>query len=197
MRNTHLAMGIASAVAVTRPDTVPKCLVAIMGGVIGGLLCDIDLFGNGYKSRKFFERFIAVKITAIILLIDFVFKMGICQFILERDRQFLTAGGILFGVLCLFGIRSAHRTFTHSITAMLLFSLAFWLIYPPIVYSFMIGFLSHVILDLLNKKKITLFYPKDFRFCFGLCYADGIINQLLLYVGILLSVLLIVVGLFF
>ena len=79
MRNTHLAMGIASAVAVTRPNTVPECLVAIMGGVIGGLLCDIDLLGNGYKSRNFFERFIAVKITAIILLIDFIFKMGICQ----------------------------------------------------------------------------------------------------------------------
>ena len=197
MRNTHLSMGVASAIAVTQPNNVSECLVAIMGGVIGGLICDIDILDNNYKNGKLSEKLIAVKITAVILIFDFLFKMGICEAVFSRDRRFLGTGGILFGLLCLFGIRSAHRTFTHSITGMLLFALAFWFIYPPIVYGFMAGFLSHIILDLLNKRKITLFYPKKFRLCFGICYADGIANKVLMYIGIVLSVLLMINSLFF
>lgn len=197
MRNTHLTMGIASAVAFTNPKTVSECLVAVMGGVIGGLICDIDIWDNGYKSRNFFERFIAVKITGIILLFDFLFKMGTCEYILNRNKKFLLIGGILLGVLCFIGIKSAHRTFTHSFTGLALFSIAFWFIYPPIVYSFMFGFLSHMLLDLLNKKKIRLFYPKKFGLCFGVCYADGIVNTILMYIGTLVSFLLIVNSLFF
>lgn len=197
MRNTHLTMGIASAVAFTNPTTVPECLVAVMGGVIGGLICDIDIWDNGFKPRRFFEKFIAIKITAVLLLFDFIFRLGICEYIFHRNKQFLMIGGILFGILCLIGMKSAHRTFTHSFTGLVLFSIAFWFLYPPIVYSFMFGFLSHIVLDLLNKKKIRLFYPKEFGLCFGICYADGIINTVFMYIGALVAVVFLVKGLFF
>ncbi len=197
MKKTHLTIGIASAIAVTNPETVAESLVAIMGGVIGALICDIDLLDNGYKNDNFFEKFIAVKITGIILFVDFLLKTGICEYILNRDKTFLMIGGILFGILCLVGIKSAHRTFTHSFTGLLLFSIAFWFVYPPIVYSFMIGFLSHIVLDFLNKKKIRLFYPSEFGLCLGFCYADGIVNTILMYIGTIASVLLMLNCLFF
>lgn len=191
MRNTHLTIGIASAIAITNPKTVTESLTAIIGGVIGGLICDIDLLDHGYKNKKFFERFIAVKLTTIILFIDLVFQFGICEFILNRDRILLMIGGIVFTIVSFIGIKSPHRTFTHSFLGLLLFSLAFWFVYPPMVFAFAIGFLSHMLLDSFNKKKIRLFYPKEFGFCLGFCYADGAINKFLFYIGmIIMGVLL-------
>lgn len=197
MKKTHLTIGIASAVAITHPEIVSECFVAIMGGAIGGVICDIDILDNDYKNNDFFERFLVVKMTGIILLLDFLLQTGICEAILNRDKRFLLIGGVLFSVLCLIGIHSAHRTFTHSFIALILFSAALSLIYPPIVYSFIIGFLSHLMLDLLNKKKIRLFYPSDFGLCFGLCYANKIANTIFMYIGTIATVLLVLNGLFF
>lgn len=182
MGKTHLTMGMASALVMTNPQTIQECFVAIAGGAIGGIICDIDILDNDYEKDVWNVQLIATGITAIGLIADFLLKNGICEYILE-NRESSLRGGILFAVLWIIGVKSKHRSFTHSFLALVLFSAVLGLIYPPIVNSFAIGFLSHLILDLLNKKKIRLFYPMDFGLCFGLCYADGIANKFFMRVG--------------
>ena len=78
------------------------------------------------------------------------------QFIITlKDSSILSIiGGVGFVVLWFIGFFSDHRTFTHSLTALSLFSLAVWLIYPPLLFGFVTAYLSHLLLDILNKKKM-------------------------------------------
>ena len=51
---------------------------------------------------------------------------------------------------------------------------------------FAIGFLSHIGLDLLNKKPVQVFFPvKSRRMCLGWCYANRLANKFLLALGVL------------
>ena len=191
MRNTHIAMGVASAVAITNPSNISECLVAVMGGAIGGVIGDIDIMDSDYKNDDFFEKFIGIKIAGMILFLDFLLQAGICEYIINRNRTLVIAGGIAFCILCVVGIRSAHRTFTHSLLGLFLFSAALSFLYPPVVISFAIGFVSHIVLDLLNKKKVRILYPSKYKTCLGLCYANKKLNTILMYVGTISSALLI------
>ena len=181
MGKTHLAIGIASALVLMEPQTLSDCLVTIAGGAIGGVLCDIDILDNDYERDIFNVQSMAIGITAIVLVIDYFLQNGICTFISNNENAL--GGGILFALLCVIGYKSSHRSFTHSFFALFLFSIVLRWFYPPVVNSFAIGFLSHQLLDFLNKKKIRLFYPMDVGLCLGLCYADGIMNKLFMLLG--------------
>ena len=97
---------------------------------------------------------------------------------------------VLYLVLCWLGYRSSHRTFTHSVTALTLFSLAVWLVYPPLMPGFAAAFASHLVLDLLNKKGMRILYPLPISPSLGLCYAGGAVNKLLYRLGSIAAVLL-------
>jgi inner membrane protein len=53
---------------------------------------------------------------------------------------------------------------------------------------FAIAFLTHLILDLTNKKKMKLFWPSKQGLSLGLFTAQGWINQILFGVGSLTAV---------
>ncbi|MBQ3421503.1 MAG: metal-dependent hydrolase, partial [Romboutsia sp.] len=54
-----------------------------------------------------------------------------------------------------------HRTITHSLTLFffLLFLFSYLELNIFISSGFLIGYLSHIILDMFNKKGVQLFYP--------------------------------------
>ncbi|WP_128894705.1 metal-dependent hydrolase [Longirhabdus pacifica] len=59
-----------------------------------------------------------------------------------------------------------HRGFTHSLLALILLYLFFTKIIPVsdvVLYSFMIAFASHLLLDMFNSDGILLLYPFKFR----------------------------------
>jgi inner membrane protein len=53
--------------------------------------------------------------------------------------------------------RFGHRTATHSLLALALSGLGVWF---PLGRAFFLGYLSHLILDMLTPQGITLLYPK-------------------------------------
>ncbi len=59
----------------------------------------------------------------------------------------------------------------------------------------MVGYFSHIVLDLFNKKKVQLFYPFKSGFCFGICYANKTMNKGLMYLGVVVSFVMILYGL--
>ena len=61
-----------------------------------------------------------------------------------------------------------HRTLTHSLVGILLFSLTVWLLlrgFPNLVLALVAGYASHVFADALNTRGVPLFWPlgKAFR----------------------------------
>ena len=189
MGKTHIAVGIATSVLVMQPRSFEECILSVVGGSVGGILADIDILDNGSHDTLSTQLF-AFGISAVLLAADYFFHLGICSGIMRNGTMFPTIGVVLFAMLCFAGILTPHRGFTHSIAGVLAYTAAVALIYPPFIPAFAVGYISHLALDLLNKKKLPLFYPLKAGFCLKLCYADGIANKIFLLAGTAVSVIM-------
>ncbi len=193
MSKTHLAVGLAVSLAIVSPDTVSECLTAVVAGCVGGILPDCDILDNKNSLSAYSGQFFAGGVALLALIFDNYFDLGLCRAVTENGYYALV-GGILFVLLWLRGVFSGHRTFTHSLFAMVWYTFALSWLCPPLTIPFGGAYASHLLLDLPNKKGLPLFYPWKWGVCFRLCYADGIVNKLLLSAGILASVFLLTCG---
>lgn len=138
-------------------------------------------------------QLLALGITAITLGLDFFGKIGICNAVIENPILAII-GIAAFIIVYIVGMSSNHRTFTHSFLALFLYTVAVYLIYKPFSVPLAVAYFSHLVLDVLNKKKIPLFYPLKFGICLKLCYANKKANKVLMYVGFCIAAVLLVVG---
>ncbi len=74
-----------------------------------------------------------------------------------------------------------HRTLTHSLLGVLLFSLAVWLLlgsFPNLSLALVAGYTSHVLADALNTRGVPLFWPagKAFRLLPGGVRSGGAVE---------------------
>lgn len=191
---THYAVGLAASLAVMQPKTFTECAVAVIGGAVGGVLADNDTLRSDRRPDATIGQLLAFGTAALALLPDYVFHLGICRAIASTSGSSLY-GAIGFVILYLIGVHSHHRTFTHSFLAFALYTAAVSLIHPPLRIPFATGYLSHLALDVLNKKAVSLFYPFGQGICLKLCYAGKTANKVFLYVGLALSAVLLVRGL--
>ncbi len=51
----------------------------------------------------------------------------------------------------------------------------------PVVLPFVIGYISHLILDLFNYSGEQIFFPLNKRICFERCYSGGVANTILFW----------------
>ena len=204
MAKTHYFVGMATSLLVVQPTDTKSVLLALMGGALGGVAADIDIveLDNGYQDDKYKDdaligQLLAFGTAGAVLLLDHFMNFGILESILGSDNVLSIAGAIMYLVLMAVGFGSKHRTFTHSFLAMILFSAAAYMILPWIVIPYATGYLSHLCLDILNKKRVPIFYPLGKGICLKLCYAKGAGNTFFMIVGIIGTVLLVINGLFF
>lgn len=177
MGKTHLAAGIAASLLITQPQTPHDCIVSLIGGAVGGILADIDILDNkSHDSLKM--QFTVLGMTFLLLMIDSLLHLGICDSIFAQDYWIPLIGLGAFAVLWLIGVFTAHRTFTHSLLAGALYTLCLTLVYPPLMIPLAVGYLSHLALDFLNRKKMPLLFPLKIGFCLRLCYADSLADKL-------------------
>ena len=108
----------------------------------------------------------------------------------------LFCGYVLFSILYAKGISTKHRGFTHYLLALIVYSIPVLMIYPILVPYFGLGYFSHIFIDLFNKKNVQLFHPFNKGICFKLCYANKHGNKVLMYIGLLISLLFLCNGLF-
>lgn len=193
MSKTHYAVGLATSLAVIQPKTINECLTAVIAGTIGGVLADNDILDNDYQADALIGQLLAAGTTALAVIFDYLFKLGICLTIVSRPILSII-GGVGFVVLWFVGFFSDHRTFTHSLTALALYSLAVWLIYPPILLGFAVAYFSHLFLDILNKKKVPILYPFEFGICLKMCYANKTANKVFMYIGFAASGILLIIS---
>ena len=186
---THLACGIAAALTLLHPTTMEGIILSVIGGSIGGVLPDIDLLSKKSRSEILPCQVIALWLAAVLLTADSLLHIGICAAILAYDRTTVLIGAAMFVACGVVGALTAHWTFTHS-----LFSAAVWIFCPLFLPAFAAGFLSHLVLDLLNYKKVCLFCPARAGLCLNLFHSDGTADTFLFFFCAALSLFLLLFG---
>ena len=81
-----------------------------------------------------------------------------------KKYYLLFYGVIAFLAVCIFGITKPHRSFMHSFTALAILTIIVDFTFHDATLPFALGMLSHILLDLFNKKKVQLSYPLKNKF---------------------------------
>lgn len=190
MGKTHIAVGIAAAYMIMQPKSTTEFVVATVGGSIGGIMADVDVkidrsnkFAQKASMDALYGEILAIAISICALIGNYFTGGQVIQNIIFHWHTALI-GAVIFIVLTVIGEISKHRDRTHSILALALFTVAVALISIPIGIAFLIGYGTHLLIDLLNKSPIRMLYPLKKGICFKVCYADRLGNELLLVGGV-------------
>lgn len=185
---THMAVGIAAALAVTRPTTLAEIVLGVGIGGLGAVISDIDVGTS--ESHRDADKIIAMAtITMLgIGILDHFFDLGIWNRIQSNGSVYQTVLAALgFIGICAYGKEQPHRSFMHSFLALGMLSAVIAVIYPGAVIYFVVGFLSHLALDLFNYKKVRLFYPAQKGICFRIFHAHGMANDIAFITGVIVA----------
>ena len=193
-KKTHVMCANLVSICLMRPDSISSLLVTCGFATLGGIVPDVDLKDS--TSDKLFDRLMTSLITIVIMsvLIKYFFDIDLYFKIKECSGIFnYLISACLFIVVAYFGSKSSHRSFTHSIFGLLVYSGILFLGFGfNGVIPYFVSHLSHIVLDLFNKKGVALFYPSKFRFCFELCDSKGKANKFLFCLFSLSTVLVLI-----
>lgn len=191
MGKTHFTVGLATALVVLQPESMGECMLALISGSLGGVTADNDTLHRSHAKRG---HLMALKTSFLAILIDFFFQLGICKSIMAEPITSVI-GLVAFLILWVIGYCSEHRTFTHSFMALTLYSLAVGMIHKPLALGFASAYLSHLLLDITNRKKVPLLYPLDCGICLKICYANQTADKIICLIGYDVSAALLARGL--
>lgn len=185
---THLAVGMAAAVAVSGANSPAQCAVALAGGALGGVFADVDRLKNDKGHDALRGQLCSLLLLAAAAAASALLNWGFFEY--ARTHTSSMALG-LAGLLALWsvGVFQPHRGFTHSIAALMLFTLCSAQIYPAAANAFCAGYASHLLLDLLNKNRLRLFWPLKKTVCLGVFRSDRAANKLFMWLGLAATVL--------
>ena len=182
---THATFGVAASLMLPNSSLGKEKYLMIPAIIVGSLISDIDI-----REKK--TRIVVSTVTmALYILFYFIYTNVSHDTILSfaekyRDPALQITGIIIFIVFCIYGSRTEHRTFTHSIVGIAVASGSVFLINPVVGMYFSLGMVLHVALDLFNKKMVNLFWPLRGSAYIGLCKANGFLNDLVFFISILL-----------
>lgn len=195
MSKTHLSIGIATSLAVCQPVTVKSLMITVAGGAIGSILCDIECKGQPGMWDATIGRIIAVGISLVAFAVDYLtgdsLLMSVLQQIQIHNYSSVLSGAIILLITCVAGRFSQHRTFTHSLLYVVLISVGFTCISSSLAQPIFAAGISHLIIDTFNKKPVPWLFPFFHPgICFKLCYASKTGNKVLMWVGLVASLVL-------
>lgn len=195
---THIVCANALTLAFVRPDSISSFLVCVGAATIGSTISDIDSSDKDNKGYIISYSIITFISLVIIGLLELIFNLGINDWINNNSSysRLLICLLLIIG-LCYYGYLKPHRSFLHSFLGIVLLLLLCYLSLGNIVIPFMIGVISHIILDLFNKKGLWLFYPLKKKYSLKLCVYNGKANYILFNIFfVLLIIELIVIDIF-
>ena len=85
MSRTHLTVGVGSALAIMLPTEAKFCCTAVIGGLLGGIITDNDIFDNDYTGDAILGQVIEFGATAVILFTDKILNIGLCNELFSRS----------------------------------------------------------------------------------------------------------------
>ena len=200
---THKRIGIVASFAILQPTTVPACLGALAAGSIGGFICDVDiLFRNhpakdeeqerdDYYDEEWEDAISSIILFLLFVLVDNYFGGGAVDWFLSHLGFRTIAAISVFALIIVCGTLAPHRSYMHSLLVGVALSSCLYVVCAPIAPAFTIGFASHILLDLMNKTGIRLFWPIRKRFMFNLCASSKKADAILFTNAVIMSDLLV------
>ncbi len=181
---THMAVGIAAAMAIVDPKSLPELVVGLSAAGVGAVISDIDV-GTAEAHRDANVIIIlAMAAVAVAAGIEKVFHIGIVQRIMTNSNAArIVMGCVVFLVICAVGKQMPHRSMMHSFLVLGILTVCVYVAIPMAVPYFTIAFASHLFTDIFNFKKVRLLYPLPGGICLKLFHADGAANALLFTLG--------------
>lgn len=180
---TSVAAAMSVATGAAQPTArITCCLVAILGGAIGGLFPDADVSTS--QASQGIRRgwaMLAVMVAAVLVLDHFAatsIALWLWSFVVSFGMNQLAGLAILVAI-CACGRVSGHRGFSHSIVALCLATFAIHLALAPIAPFFAAGYASHLLLDVFNRQPERLLWPFRAEVSVGLCKSGGIFDTIL------------------
>lgn len=141
---THATIGTLIGFAALQPSAPEEYLIIGGFALLGSLMPDIDVDGSIISNSI---------ISLAILGILFIYFGKIFQV-------------FLLVALMMYSRRFKHRTFTHSILGLAVFSTAVGFLFFKGLLAFIIGYSMHLFADSLTLHGIPLFYPYNHT-CYG------------------------------
>ncbi len=186
---THVAVGAAAGLVVAsllgQAEAAAELALAATVGALGGLLPDLDVRDPAHPLRDRISRVLAaVLLVGLVALCVLRWDVGAAAL---AGPGRVAAGVVGLVALCCAARLSAHRSFSHSLLALVGFALATWLAFPPAAAVLAAGYASHLVLDLLNHRPLRLLWPLRRGVCLGLCHTGGVVDACCLAGGILVA----------
>ena len=153
---------------------VSKVIVAAIVNLISGLIAALSCLILFLGISK--EIFYSMEYTFSVIWRSMTGELG-------AYTGVLIVLGILFLIVCTYGKDQPHRSFMHSLVAGFMLNCCVNIVYPDAGPYFAVAFLSHLALDLLNYKRVKIFWPLKKGYSLRFCSADGWVNRLLLWLG--------------
>ena len=92
MSKTHITVGVAASLVVCEPNTVEGLFCAVMGGAIGGILCDIECKSTKNMRDALVGRLIVAGLSVGILIADKLLNTGMWEDVFSRQVYMLIIG---------------------------------------------------------------------------------------------------------
>lgn len=195
MAKAHIAVGMAAAFSIMGPGSLSEALPVVTGAALGCLACDLDCENTTERSESSRYRAIMAAVAVAALIEDHLIGAGMWASAGSGEQYLWFTGLAAFVLVCTFASVASHRGFAHSLLALALETAALWLVFPAVAEPFAIAFISHLVLDLMNKKPVRLFYPAEKGFCLKWFYADRLANRVFAAAGSVWLIGAILIGL--
>lgn len=162
---THIAVGTAAAVTILKPDNIKESLVGLSLAIVGSLISDID-------CETSTASMVAIKVfnvlTTMLLFIgvslyylNMSFSIESIKNILSYEQLQLVSALLIFILFIIIGMFTRHRTFTHSVEGILIYSGCIFSIFGKNGCYFIIGMVLHIGVDIFNMKPVKIFIIID------------------------------------
>lgn len=192
--NVHTPVGLATAsgVALLVPamNGTDKITLTLGLGyaVIGALIPDIDA-NNDSKAKQEFRKVMSYLGIFSIATVGYAVRTGRFQEMASNLMHSIHGvGALLFLIACIVGYISPHRTFTHWLLGLVCFTVPFMIMTNfTLGLWFGVGMLSHQVLDMLDKRRITWLYPLPINFTIYAFKANSKASKLFEFVSTMLA----------
>ena len=188
-----MGVGVATALALLRPTTPAGCVATVMVASLGSVICDVDVRPSEKAKDAFRWRMVALVLTCCLLAYDHYLGGPVCAYIIQHLGREVVSGLAGMVATTVAAALAPHRTFSHSLVALALWSGSMRLLCDPLAAPFCVGIATHLALDLTNRKGVRLFWPLKTDVALGIWKADGLANSLLSLLGLVASVALLAI----
>ncbi|MDS0527891.1 metal-dependent hydrolase [Clostridium sp. SHJSY1] len=188
---THMSVGVGAATVLLPTNDMKTIFGGTALALIGSLIVDIDTEKSGGSVMLKEAAAGAVILVALGIILNDRYKINILKYIIGNKNlnDMLPALGILTLALII-GKFSSHRSFMHSIVGVIAFTVPAYMLFGEVFCKwFFVGYVSHIAIDMFNKKGVRLFYPLKSGVCLDMCKADGMADKALffMFIGVTIS----------